>query len=476
MSGVDLIGAIEPWPSSHASLPDGWSWGDNPQIAQVQAHKSRLILQADALASLAAPDDDDRAWMHALYRGAAAWELWLLQHDTHATSRAKQQCAHSALSLAELSHDLNLAEDVLTCWRAIGPTHARFYRDGQKRLEKQGAAFKRQIKALTLNALIDRHDRGAAESFLHATAPFVREGGLGELTGLRALAMEVLGYPAAEVVGARFRACVAFPTDPHAFSAYLLALSRFTLDGAPSPVLGDGLRWFRDDLGVQASALTMRDRYDEDTIFGESLESQVAHVARLALASQDTYLVDHAVFFCVKHLKRKAGRLQEAMALMDEALRRHPRAPAIRVFRALTAHELALPDAFADLSAMLREADSAHVPPWLWQVAGEVFGRGQRWEEAVRAFHRGGVDAEGFTAVAWINQYAIALARSGAPDAARTVLERALRLVANESLLRHNLDVLAGQRAEALRPHTIDPFAAARFDQAADRLDYATAA
>lgn len=30
MSGVDFIGAIEPWPSSHAMLPDGWSWGDTP--------------------------------------------------------------------------------------------------------------------------------------------------------------------------------------------------------------------------------------------------------------------------------------------------------------------------------------------------------------------------------------------------------------------------------------------------------------
>ena len=250
MSGVDLIGAIEPWPSSHASLPDGWSWGDNPQVAQVQAHKSRLILQADALANLLAPEADDRILMRALYRGAAEWELWLLAHDLHATAKAKQQCAHSALSLAELSGDLALAEKVLAQWRSVGHTHPRFYREGKSRLDTLSPAFNRQTNALraTINALVDQRDPRAAAQLLSATEPLVHEGWRGEIVALRALAMEVLGLPGPEVVRARFNVCVAFPTDPHAISAYMLALSRLTPDNAPSRALADGLRWFRGDL------------------------------------------------------------------------------------------------------------------------------------------------------------------------------------------------------------------------------------
>jgi hypothetical protein len=244
MSGVELIGAIEPWPSSHATLPEGWSWGDTPQIAQVQAHKSRLILQADALANLIAPDAYDRTLMHALYHGAAEWERWLLAHDAHATPQAKQQCAHSALSLAELSGDVALVEKVLAQWRAVGPTHARFYRDGLKRFEAQGPTFNQQISALraTVNALVDQRDPHAAEQLLRETESFVRDGGRGELAALRALAMEVLGFPAPEVVRARFDVCVAFPTELHAISAYMLALSRLSLSDALHPVLAEGLR------------------------------------------------------------------------------------------------------------------------------------------------------------------------------------------------------------------------------------------
>lgn len=478
MSGADLIGAIEPWPSSHASLPDGWSWGVNPQIAQVQAHKSRLILQADALANLLAPDTDDRTLMHALYHGAAEWELWLLERDIHATVRVKQQCAHSALSLAELSGDLVLAEKVLARWRAVGPTHARFYRDGQRRLGAQRPAFNRQISALraTVNALVDQRDPRAAERLLGATESFARDGGLGEMAALRALAMEVLGLPGQEVVRGRFNMCVAFPTDPHAISAYMLALSRLTPVDAPPHVIAEGLRWFRSDLRVQAIGLSLRDTHDDDALFGEPIVDQAARVAHLAMESDDACDVDYAIFFCVKYLLRHGARSKEAIALMDAALRRHSGAPTVRVFRALTAHEIGHADAFDDLSVMLREPQASHVPPWLWQIAGEVFLRGQRWAEAILAFRRGGVDAPTFDDIQWLNQYAVSLARSGASDAARSVLERAVLLGPHEAIPRHNLEVLRGGLDEALTPHQIDPFAAVRIERELDRREYASAA
>lgn len=478
MSGRDLIGAIEPWPSSNTSLPEGWSWGDNPEIAQVQAHKSRLILQADALANLIAPDDDDRALMHALYRGAAEWELWLLTRDTHATAEARKQCAHSALSLAELSGDLALAEKVLARWRAVGPTHARFYRDGKKRLDAQSPVFKRQLNALraTVDALVDQHDLRAAEQMMRATESFMRDGGRGEMVALRALAMEVLSLPGPAIVRARFDMCVAFPTESHAISAYMLALSRLTPGIAPPRVFADGLRWFRSDLRVQAIGLALRDTHDDDALFGEPVAAQAAHVADLALRSDDANDVDHAIFFCVKHLLRHGGRSTEAVALMDAALRRHPFAPSLRVFRTLLAHELGHPDAFDDLSAMLRDTRASYVRPWLWQVAGEVFVRGQRWADAVLAFRRGGVDAPTFDDLQWLNQYAISLAQSGASDAARSVLERAVLLAPDEAILRHNLAVLRGGLDESLTPHRIDPFAVARVQQDLARREYALAA
>lgn len=160
--------------------------------------------------------------------------------------------------------------------------------------------------------------------------------------------------------------------------------------------------------------------------------------------SGDVRDVDYAIFFCVKHLLWHGARSQEASALMNAALCRHPRAPTVRVLRALTAHDLGHVDVFDDLSAMLREPHASHVPPWLWQLAGEVFVRGERWDEAVLAFRRGGVDAPTFDDVVWLNQYAIALARSGAPNAAREVLERAALLSPHEANLRHSLE---GSRA-----------------------------
>lgn len=484
MSGVDLIGAIEPWPSSHASLPDGWSWGDNPQIAQVQAHKSRLILQADALANLLAPEAEDLTLMHALYRGAAEWELWLLTHDLQAPTQAKQQCAHSALSLAELSGDLVLAEKVLAHWRAVGPTHARFYREGKRRLDALSPAFHRRNSQLhaTINALVDQHDPRAAAQLLSATEPREHEGWRGEVAALRALAMVVLGFPGLEVVRARFITCVAFPTAAHAISAYMLALSRVTSSNDSARVLAEGLRWFRDDLGVQAVGLALRDTHDDDPFFGEPIERQAAHVAHLALESNDARDVDYAIFYCVKHMLRDGSRSSEAIALMDAALRRHPRAPTVRVFRALAAQELGHADALDDLSAMLREPLSSHVPSWLWQVAGEVFQRGQRWADAVVAFRRGGIDAPKFSDIHWLNQYALSLARSGASDAARGVLERAVLLAPDEAILRHNLEVLRGELDEALTPHRIDlgPFAVEGTDKhiqrELDRREYALAA
>ncbi len=484
MSGRDLIGAIEPWPSSHASLPEGWSWGDNPQIAQVQAHKSRLILQADALANMLAPDADDRALMHALYRGAAEWELWLLAHDIHATAEAKKQCAHSALSLAELSGDLALVEKVLTRWRAIGPTHTRFYRDGKKRFDAQSPLFQRQIAALraTVNALVEQRDAHAAEQFMRATEPFVRDGGRGEMVALRTLAMEVLGLPGPAVVRARFDVCVALPTEPDAIRAYMLSSSRLTPDIAPPRVLAEGVRWFRGDLVVQAIGLALRDTFNDDALFGESIADQVARVERLALESNDTNDVDYAVSLCVKYLLRHDARSTEAIALMDAVLRKHPRAPTVRVFRALTAHELGQPDAFDDLSAMFREPPASHVSAWLWQVVGEVFLRGQRWADAVLAFRRAGVDAPSFDDTRVLNQYAVSLAQSGASDAARSVLERAVQFDPHESILRHNLETLRGGLEEALTPLRIDPlaindpFAAERVQQDVDRRVYAAAA
>ena len=130
MSGVDLIGEIEPWPSSRASLPDGWSWGDNPQIAQVQAHKSRLILQADALANLLAPDAEDRTLMHALYHGAAEWVSGCSR--TTSTRRPRRSSSVRTPPSRSLSCRATSpsSRGVLAQWRAVGPTHARFYRDG----------------------------------------------------------------------------------------------------------------------------------------------------------------------------------------------------------------------------------------------------------------------------------------------------------------------------------------------------------
>ena len=101
---------------------------------------------------------------------------------------------------------------------------------------------------------------------------------------------------------------------------------------------------------------------------------------------------------------------------MDAALRRHRDAPTVRVFRAAR-RELGHADAFDDLSAMLQEHPASHVPQWLWQVAGEVFQRGQRWADAVVAFRRGRIDAPKFSDAHWLNQYALSLARSGASDA-----------------------------------------------------------
>lgn len=148
----------------------------------------------------------------------------------------------------------------------------------------------------------------------------------------------------------------------------------------------------------------------------------------------------------------------------------------MRVFRALTAYELGRPDAFDDLSAMLREPQASHIPPWLWQVAGEVFLQGQRWAEAVIAFRRGGVDAARFDGVPWLNQYAVSLARSGASDAARGALERAMLLAPDEAILRHNLEVLRSGLDEALTPHRIDPFAVVRIHREQDHREYASAA
>lgn len=478
MSAIDMIGAIEPWPSARASLPDGWSWGDNPEIARVQAHKSRLILQADALSNLIAPEPEDRILMHALYRGAAEWELWLLAHDTRAPIEEKRRCTHSALSLAELSGDLNLAKRVLARWREIGPTHARFYRDGEKLLGARLPAFERQILALrvAVNALVDQRDPHAAERFLSATESFVVEGGSGEVAAMRALAMEVLGFPKAKVVDARFVVCVAFPTAPHAISAYLLVLSRLAPDIAPPSALADGLRWFRDHLGVQTSALALRDTRDDDAFFGEPIADHVARVARLALESNNTNDVDYAIFYCVKFLLLRESRMAEALALVDAALGKHPHAPIIRVFRALIANNLGQSGAFEDLSVMLREPHGVHVPEWLWLVAGEVFLRGRHWGDAVSAFRRGGVDALTFSESLWLNQYAVALAHSGAPDAARDALERAARISPDEAILRHNLAVLRGELDEALTRHEIDPFAAARILPELDRREYPLAA
>lgn len=470
MNAVEFIGEVEPWPSPRMTLPSGWSWGENERVAQIQAHKSRLILQADALCGLREPDAAAQALMRALYRGAAEWELWLFEHDNHATFDARKRCAHSALSLAELSGDLILVGRILAAWCRTGPTHARFYRDGRRRYEAKVVAFDRQIDSVRplVNALMAQSDRYTAKEFLAATESFAREGGRGELVALRARALELLGAPPREVLRARFAMCVAFPLEGHAISAYMLALARLAPNEPLPPVLSGGVRWFRADVRVQSVALSLRDVHRDEALFGEPIADHVAHVSRLALSSEDESDTDYAIFFCAKHLFLR-GAVEDALVLLETALHKHPHAPALRVFRAFTAHELGRADALGDLSAMIRETQTANVPSWLWRVAGEVFVRARHWVDAVVALRRGNVAEPTFQDVPWLNQYAVALVHVGAPDDARAVLQHAASLAPEEVVVRHNLEVLGRGQAEPLTTHPIDPFTQAPANDGTDR-------
>lgn len=129
-----FVGAMHAWPSAL-------------DARAVLAHKSRLLLQGDFLT--ASPDDRAARFLgRCLYRGAALWEQWLLEHAPASPDQDERRLV-SALSLAERAGDWQLVDALLDQWGRRGlPKHRRFYRTMHARVAQEMPRWQQATQAL----------------------------------------------------------------------------------------------------------------------------------------------------------------------------------------------------------------------------------------------------------------------------------------------------------------------------------------
>lgn len=118
-----FAGPITPWPKSL-------------DVPSVLAHKSHLIVQGDVL--FATFDNEDETFTaRCVYRGAAVWERWLVDHMAEGAELREARMV-SAVSLAERAGDWKLTRELLDLWVRSGlPTHRRFFREAMGRCDRE---------------------------------------------------------------------------------------------------------------------------------------------------------------------------------------------------------------------------------------------------------------------------------------------------------------------------------------------------
>ncbi len=157
-----FVGAISAWPSSM----DGRA---------VLAHKSRLIVQGDFLASMR-DDPEAHSLARCLYRGAAIWEQWLVEH-TEESAAFREKRLVSALSLAERAGDWKCVHELLDLWVRLGfPAHRRFYRGVRTRAARAMPGWQHAMQQLrvwddrarrSVGEGVSEAERVAVEGVLH---------------------------------------------------------------------------------------------------------------------------------------------------------------------------------------------------------------------------------------------------------------------------------------------------------------------
>ena len=466
MNTHELIGEIYPWPGSQLKLPEGWSWGPNEQIAKIQTHKSRLIMQADALATLRDPTIAEKILKHALYSGAAEWELWLLENGDQNLKHELKSCAHSAVSLAKLSGDVPLVVRILEAWEKRGTPRSVFANEATKWVKTNTPLYDARMTMLRdkygPSVLEDLHDPQNAKRVLEWTNLYADHGGPAELVATRAMALETLNQPVDEIVDARFTFCVGRPTNPRAALALLLAARRLHGERRLPTNLFEAGKWFHDSLVLQTGLLDLAQESDTSGLLGLPTLVQEKTVEQLALhppTNVSLFDIEWAFATCAKVLAHN-GELENAHTLLSTAVEKHPHVMNLRVLRAYEACKLGYPTALNELKEMLADTTLIALPVF-WQVVGEVFIAAAEWSDATRAFRRGGLDESTFGDASRLNQYAVALAQSGDVSTAKNVLKRSLAIAPEDVLVRQNLTALEqGAAVAAIVPQPLaDPFA-----------------
>ncbi len=445
MSVLEFIGALEPWPASKC-------------VEDVRAHKSRLLLQANALHAAVGDDAEERLLALACDHGAAVWEQWLLVHDG-GTIQNKQRCAHSALTLAERSGDWGLVGEILTTWRGLGPTHARFYREASQRYELARELFERtQARLWSLSDGVVIHGYlDAARTLLNETE--ADDVGLSRFS----LYLRSFAHSALDELSLAFRdalaACLAMPVEEH-FAKRWLALTANCGSSADdgNRTRERALGWFDASMVVQAGALYLANERPELAVGALDPTHLIDPILQLerAMVGDEPHRV-FALEIAAWALARR-GEHARALTVLDEALTRMPTQLGLRLMRANIALDLGHTDAIAALRRPLAVHPEA-LSKAEWRAAGRLLVRGGYWDDAIQAFRRGGVE-QGVLDLPALNDLAIALARVGREEEAQTILRSLADSQPEDVVVRENLVAIAAARPGEMKSTKYDPYAA----------------
>lgn len=318
----EIIGAIYPWPGTQQSLPDGWSWGEDESVAKVRACKSRMILQADALAALRDPTPHERMLKYALYSGAAEWELRLLQHP--ATQPGLSAVAVSGISLAQLAGDAALVKQIwdVAVQKNLLPTES--VATYEKWLEEQLPAFLERRSAMLdqYEPILNGDESRYETAHLDAETTYQNGGGDLDALALHAMALRKAGRPSEQFLFLRLLECIGHPTDSSVLYGFALLLWELEERRDIPPAIHAGIEWFRDDLNVQIMALALAEKSRAEVPLGVAKLRQAQRVSALIFAHPETKDVRYGAVLCAKTFA-DYGDFASANAVLSMSLDRH---------------------------------------------------------------------------------------------------------------------------------------------------------
>lgn len=310
-------------------------WPESLDISEVLRHKSALIQQGDYLSSRR-DSRETIAFQRILYRGAAAWELWLLGRSDAGIDFERR--AVSALSLAELSGDLGITMRVLEARQQKHSTSHKYVFGVTRRSVR--ASARRQRKAMM--RLFGRYDqftknpnRRTRESLQSLGSKLIRQGFPREghyFLGRAAVIAE--RYEEAEQHF--FALCIADP--------FYSAAAAFWADSVAKRDIEQAVRIMRESAvcnGASPTHLAYQLKFEwEFWKQSDGLTPPPVQLAEKALrVTDESHEVNPGVVSLThlisSYVLEASGRLDDAVGVVDAGLRRRPNDANLRIMRGL---------------------------------------------------------------------------------------------------------------------------------------------